>query len=86
MKILITILFCMLAVNLQANDGCLYLYKVYAIDIYDGDTIAVGVELGFLHSWKLHRLSIEVTNSRLFLRVDNESDYRAGDSDFMRSA
>ena len=47
-NILIAAVLCILAVNLQANDDCLYLYKAHVTDVYDGDTITI--DLGF-NTW-----------------------------------
>ena len=48
--ILMVAVLCIAAVNVHANDDCLYLYKAHVTDAYDADTITVDIDLGF-NTW-----------------------------------
>lgn len=37
-------------IAVMANDDCLYTYKATVVDVYDGDTITVDLDLGF-NTW-----------------------------------
>jgi len=57
-------MFLFFANNIYAeNDDCLYLYKANVVDVYDGDTITVDLDLGF-NTW--------IKNERIRLaRIDS---------------
>ena len=58
---------CMAAMNVHANDDCLYLYKAHVTDVYDADTITVNVDLGFntwIHDEKIRLARIDAPEVR----------------------